>query len=144
MESSGRRTDRAKLRERRSLIVGGKVKTTNCRRDRDNQAVLIDVVQAVEGPEVGPLPSLVWFERADCVNRVLPHALYFSQKSGFEFFGAFGNKKARLIPVTLGPPSADQIELLGQMVEGASQVVENVPGDGRKGDRNRFAAPFDR
>ena len=71
---------------------------------RDNEAVLVDVVQTVEGPETTSLASRVWFERADRINSILPHSLYLSGKSGFEFFGALSNRKACLVPIPVRVP----------------------------------------
>ena len=98
------------------------------RPDWDNQAVLVDVVEAMEGPEIGALSSIVRFESADRIDRVLPHAMYFSWKSGFEFFGSLGDQKTCLVPVAPATRT-DEIELLGQMVQRTAQVVKNVTGD---------------
>ena len=63
------------------------VDTSKARTDSDKQAVLVDIVKLVNDPEIVSLPSLVWFDRVERVNRILPHALYFSRKSGFVFCG---------------------------------------------------------
>ena len=72
--------------------------------------MLIDVVQAVEGIEISPLPTRIWFDRADRINSILPHALYFSVKSRFEIFGTLRNQKACLVPVAFRIPGSDQIQ----------------------------------
>jgi hypothetical protein len=94
----------------------------------DNHAVFVDIVKPVERPEIGPLTSCVWFESADGIDGVLPHALYFSPKHGFKLFGRLGNRKTRLIPKDASPRT-NQVKLLGQMVEGTSKVIEGIASD---------------
>jgi hypothetical protein len=48
--------------------------------------MLVSVVQLMHRPEVR-IPSLVWVDTLDEVNRILPHACYFSVKRGFVIFG---------------------------------------------------------
>jgi len=95
--------------------------------DCHQQAVLIHNVEAVQLPE-GVVPSLVWLDRVDRVDRVLPHALDLSQLSGFVFLGGIEDREIDVIERTwLGRP--DQDELVGQMVESASQVLQDFPSD---------------
>jgi hypothetical protein len=125
-----------KCAARKSLENSPNADTAKARTYRDNQAVLVDVVQAVEGPEAGPLPSVVWFESADRVNSVLPHALYFSGKSGFELFGTTRNQETRIVTIARSVPGSDQIQLLSKVIECASQAVEDVTSDSRKTSRD--------
>ncbi len=94
----------------------------------ENHAVFVDIVKPVERPEIGPLASCVWFERADGIDGVLPHALYFSPKHGFKLFGRLGNRETRLIPKG-APARTNQVKLLGQMIEGTSKVIEDIASD---------------
>jgi hypothetical protein len=93
--------------------------------------VFVDVVKAVEGPKISAVPSLVWFETADRFNSILPHALYFSSKSGFKFFGTFCDPETRLIPV-FNSSDPNQVQLLSKVIVGASQAIEYVPSDQSK------------
>jgi hypothetical protein len=101
----------------------------------ENNAVFVDIVKPMEGPEIGSIASLVWFERADRIDSVLSHSLYFSRKSGFKLFGRLSDEKAGFVP-KIAASGADQIELLGKVIEGATKVVENVPGDHADGRRD--------
>src|ERR1700759_2978806 len=100
--------------------------------------MLVDIVKAVEGPEIGPIPTNVWFERFDRINSVLPHALYFSSKSGFEIFGRTRNQKSGLVTAPFRPTGSDQIQLLSKVVECAPEVIEGISSDGWNTDRDGF------
>jgi hypothetical protein len=89
--------------------------------------VLVDVVKSVQNPEIVPLPSLVWFNRVDRVNGILPHTLYFSRSRGFVFRGLTGNRKASFVAESMGTFGADKVELLGKMVEGGSEILDRIP-----------------
>lgn len=51
------------------------------RSDSKQKAVFVDCVKSVETPE-RVIPSFVWLDRIDSVNRILAHSLYFSSKVG--------------------------------------------------------------
>jgi hypothetical protein len=120
--------------------TGRQANPDESRSDRNNQAVFVDIVKAMEDPEISPPTSLVWFERANRIDSVLPHALYFSWKSGFEFFGRRGDQKTCLVPVSIGTSSANQVQLLSQVVQRTSQVIEDIPSDSREASWNGFGA----
>lgn len=115
----------------RPLHLGGHVitdiKTAHLRTHGDQKAVLIHDIEPVELPE-GGVSSFVWFDRVDRVDRVLPHALYLSKLAGFIFLGGVKNRE---IDVVERPrlTRSDQDELVGHMVKGTSQALEDFPGD---------------
>src|SRR5262249_45103776 len=83
-----------------------------CAKIRPNcqqQAVLVDVVQAVQAIKDFPIASAVWFGTVDSVYGILPHSLHSSKKSGFVFRGVLENgevymgKKARFRPCRRTP-----------------------------------------
>jgi len=98
-------------------------------------SVLVDVVKLMQDLKVVPLPSIVGFERAERIDGVLPHALYFSANMAFVFRGLRRNEKAGFLPIFDGSGS-DEIKLLGQMVEGGSEVLDGVAQNCRDGRRN--------
>jgi hypothetical protein len=99
--------------------------------NRDQQAVLVDVVELVDYPEVVPLASLVWFESVERVNRVLAHSLYYSWKSSFVLGRILFDQELDVPGHSVGAAS-DEEELLGQMIESTSEVLDGVSGDGCK------------
>ncbi len=88
---------------------GADIEALKCGPDCHNQAVFVDIVQAMEGPEIGPIASRVWFDRFERIHRILPHSLYFSRKAGFEIFGARRDEKTCLVPVAFGAPDTHEI-----------------------------------
>src|SRR5450631_577065 len=69
---------------------------------RNKGAVLVDVVQAVQDPEIISLPTFVWFERRKSVDSLSPHLLYFSANRAFVLRGFLSNEEAGLFPVDGG------------------------------------------
>lgn len=98
----------------------------------DQQAVLVDVVKFVEQPE-RVVPTFVWFDRVDYVYSILPHALYFSSASGFVYRGTVKNRER--CPKR-GIFASNQDQLMGQVVQRTSEIVQSVAGDCRKRRRS--------
>jgi hypothetical protein len=92
----------------------------------DERPMLVDIVESVEGPEIVSLPTFVWFERAERVYGLLPHALYFSASMSFVFRGARRNIKTGLLPKS-GSATSNEIELSGEIIEGRPKVVQGIP-----------------
>lgn len=114
--------------------------TMETRPDSHNQTVFVDVVQAMEGPQIGPLASHVWFDRADRIDGVLPHTLYYSRKSGFKIFSRRRDQKAGLVTIALRAPGSDKIQLLSKVVERIPKAMENVARNGWKNGGDRLDA----
>ena len=72
------------------------------------------------------LPPLVWLDRVDRVDRVLPHALYLSRLAGFIFLGRVEDRKIDMIERPRLTRS-DEDELVGQMVESTSKALQDFP-----------------
>ena len=106
----------------------GDCKTRSCDVDKwgEQRMVLVGNVQIVENPESCALPTLIRFGRVNCIYGTLRHALYFFSKSGFVFHGVIKDGESGL----LGRDRAvDENKLIGEVVKGASEIVNNVPGD---------------
>jgi len=110
------------------------IETLIARSNSNQQAVLVDIVKLMEYPKIVSPPSFVWFERAQRVYSVLPHALYFSWKSGFVFIGAPLDQKIGMKSRS-GVVRTDEKQLLSQMVEGTPKVLDNVASDSCETDR---------
>ena len=95
---------------------------------RDQGAVFVDVIQAVKDPEINSLPIFVWFERRECIDGLSSHLLYFFAHHAFVLRRFLSNEEARLFPVN-GGPASNEIQLLGEMVQGGSQVMDRIPQD---------------
>ena len=87
--------------------------------DGQEQAMFLDCVQSGQHPEK-IVSSLVWLERVDRVERLLPRALHFFAFCGFIFFGRVANRE-------VNPPSIGRIvpgirahELIREMVQRAA------------------------
>ena len=123
--------------ERRSFFRGGvdhhhrdKINRPKTGPNSDQGSVFVDIVQAMEGPKCVSLPTFVWFERAECIDSLLPHALYFSAKETFVLRGFRCNEETGFFPV-LGSPASCEVELLSKVVESRSQILDGVSEDDR-------------
>lgn len=97
------------------------------RSNSKQQAMLVDVVKAVKTPE-RVIPSFVWFDTLNRVNRILPHALYFSSEKGrCVFRGTLDDGKTGFAARSV---ACHKNKVIGEVVKGTSEVVKNVPADG--------------
>ncbi len=96
----------------------------------DEQAVLVDVVQAINEPE-RVIPTRVRFGRDDRVERSLAGALYFSSREGLKTLGRWREREGDIAGFGVGriSPEASTNQLEGEVVERAAQVMEHVPGN---------------
>lgn len=92
------------------------------------QAVLVNLVKFVDTPE-RIVPTFVWFDRMDRVFSLLPHALYFSVEEGRHVFCGIASNWETALRGNGATSLAD--EMAGKMVEGTSQVLQNVPDNQR-------------
>lgn len=96
--------------------------------NREQQTVLLDVVQLVQNPEA-VIPSLVGFNRVDCIECLLPRTLHFSLLFGFIFLGAIENRKVYPVGFRRTVLRFATDDLVGKMVEGAPKIVNCIPGE---------------
>lgn len=95
----------------------------------DQQLMLVEVVKFFESPEF-VVPSFVWFDLVENVYNILPQVLYFSSKAGKLIVrGAVSNGEVHIPPIRKGRVSLDKVP--NTVVEGASEIAENVPSDQR-------------
>jgi hypothetical protein len=123
-----------------STPMGTKIETSEGRTDSDHETVLVDVVKFVEDPELVSPPSLIWFGRIDCVYGVLPHALYFSSALGFIFRGRSPTNREVDRVVGRVPAGPGQQKSVGQMVESASEGLNDIPSYDRNARRHVYNA----
>jgi hypothetical protein len=103
-----------------------KIQASECAPDSDNNAVLVDVVQAVKHPKLVPLPSFVRFELAKRINSVLPQAaLYFSLK----VVGGIRGGEIEVLVRSGGAKPNDQ-QVIGQMIKSAPEILDCITSDG--------------
>jgi hypothetical protein len=91
------------------------------------QAVLIDVVKSIEGPQFMSFPSSVRFDFAERFYGILPQALYCSSKEGLVLRGVIAKRKVELDVFPSVRPHEKQLP--SQMVEGDPEIVDHIPGD---------------
>lgn len=109
--------------------------------DRDQHAVLVDVVKLVDLPE-NISPTFVWFESIDRFYRILPYTLYFSRCFGLVFCGAFGNGEVD-VPARRDTTIRNKEKLVGQMVQRTPQVVDNTTSNRGNLDRHMIGSSRD-
>jgi hypothetical protein len=102
--------------------------------DAYQKAVLVDSVKAIEHGKVSSISSIVWFECANRVYSVLPQALYFGSKTGFELIGTAVRRKLQVgMSGLAGVRNIPQ--LMDEMVQSAPEVLNDVSSDSGKGMR---------
>ena len=109
------------------------VKAPKVGADCNQQAVFINTVKLVESPE-RIIPTLVWFDRVDSFYRLWPHTLHLWQLLFFVFLGRVKNGEVDIWkwPWFTGSPNH---ELIGEMVECTSQVLDDVANDTSNNER---------
>lgn len=93
----------------------------------DQEAVFVNVVQLMESPE-RVVPTFVRFDRINRFYSFWPETLYFSQFSGFVFCGGVEDRKVQKMGGVYSI-AGDKKQLIDEMIEGASRVVQNVSRD---------------
>jgi hypothetical protein len=90
----------------------------------EQQAVLVNLVKFMDTPE-RIVPTFVWFDRVDRVFGLLPHALYFSIEERRQIFCGIASNWKTALRSNSAVPLTD--EMTGKMVEGTSEVLQNIP-----------------
>ena len=86
------------------------------------------------------ISSLVWFERIDCGERVLSSALYLSLFFGFVFCGVVRNREINPIGIWRCVPGIRTDKLVGEMIEGTHQILNDISCNERQALRRGFDA----
>jgi hypothetical protein len=107
--------------------------------DGHQELVFVRDVELVEPPE-GVVPSLVRFGFLDEVHRSLRRSVYFGGVAVFKSLGALEDGESVLVmdSVTLGAH-----HLTNKQVEGGTEVVDAIPGDGTPPGESRLIQHFD-
>jgi len=92
------------------------------------EAVFVDVIKLVDSPD-DILPTTVWLGCVDCIERILPRSLYFSVSQGWIFAGAVGDGVLDFPGLSGRLTKPDTDSTVRDMIESASQVVQNIPCD---------------
>ena len=88
--------------------------------------VLVGYVEIVKHPESCAFSTLIRFSSVNRIYSTLRHAFYSSGSLGFVFCGTIPDWISGLLG---GGRTVDVNELVGKVVKGASEVVDNVSGD---------------
>lgn len=93
----------------------------------ETEAVLVDVVQLMDAPE-DVVSALVWFQPIDLFYRLWPDALYLS--SFFGMVSSFVTRDGKFYaPTWRGATGPDYGEMICEVVESTSQVVDHIASD---------------
>ena len=93
--------------------------------------MFINVVETMKHPQFMALPSLIWLDTAKHLYSVWPQALYYSLQSGFEFRGTIPDNELVSFLRTGFSCRPDDKQLLCDVVENGSQVMNCVSGNSR-------------
>jgi len=88
--------------------------------------VLVSDVQIVENPESCALTILIRFGSVNCIFGALGYAIYSSSALSFVFCGVIPDRERGLLGMGL---TVTVNKLVSEVVEGASEVVDNVSND---------------
>src|SRR5215213_9681782 len=88
--------------------------------------VLVGYVEIVKHPESCAFSTLIRFGSVNRIYGTLRHALYSSGSLGFVFCGTIPDRISGLLGRVR---TVDVNELVGKVVKGASEVVDNVSGN---------------
>jgi len=100
----------------------------------EQESMFVSIVETVETPQRF-IPTVIRFERVDGIFDILPQSLYFSSELGrCVLLGTLANREAR--DPADGRPIIGEHELPNHMVKNASEIVDDVPNNGRNRERN--------
>lgn len=126
--------------------IGSNIDVSEQSPRRKDHTMLVDVVHCMEAPEGVTLisvPSLVWFDAIDEVDRVLLKSLYFSRRLGFVFRGTIEDGKTNVRADTSSLTAGGETEQLkGKMVQSAPEILNYIADDQRDREWNRAAADY--
>jgi hypothetical protein len=95
----------------------------------NNSAVLIHDVESVENPQQR-LTSLARIDLADRFYDFFPEGLYWSEGFGFRHLGVVIDGELDSSPLVERISSGNKEKLVGQMIQGSSRCVNNLPYQG--------------
>jgi hypothetical protein len=130
----------------RSQHMGNNIDVSEQSTRREDHTMLVDVVHCVEAPEGVTLisvPSSVWFDVIDEVDRILLKSLYFSQRLGFVFRGTIEDGKINVRADTSSLTAGGKTEQLkGKVVQSAPEILNYIADDQRDNKWNRSDADY--
>lgn len=92
----------------------------------EDYPVLVYVVQAMQQPQI-VVPSLIWFERVDQINRRLAHSLYWSTShASYVYLGRSADRENGVAQIEAGP-AMEGGKSASKMVERTPQILNHVP-----------------
>ena len=102
----------------------------------EQRMVLVGNVQIVENPESRALSTLIRFASVNCIYSTLRYPFYFPSKSACVFLGVIKDGESGLLG---WGRAVEENKLIGEVVKGASEIVDNVSNnksdfDGRRLD----------
>jgi hypothetical protein len=112
------------------------IELPHCGPSSQQQTMFVSDIEIMESPKI-VVPSLVWFDTFDDVNRFLPHSLYLSRKRGLFIFGGRNVFKDRKSGGFGNSSVVDSNEMADQIVESTPDVLENVTSDKQNFRRDR-------
>jgi hypothetical protein len=87
--------------------------------------MFINNIKFIKNPKVTTSSSPVWLNGIDGLYGFLPHTTHFSVTTNFVFCGTRKNGKVN-VPKRARRVSPDTHQMVSQMVERASQIVNNI------------------
>ncbi len=98
----------------------------SCSNTRDEQTMLVHIVESMESPE-HVIPTLVRLERRDFVDYVRPHSSYFSGTAGRVLLGSLEYWEGGIANVVCGICGKNQFA--GQVVQRRSEVLQRISNE---------------
>ncbi len=92
--------------------------------DKNQKAVLVDIVEFLEDPKSVSVPTVVRLDRIDDFYRVWPRTLYLSSSLGYVFRGTVKDRKGDGFDIPQAASSNPKLH--GDVVQSASQIVDGV------------------
>lgn len=105
-----------------------KVEAARGRSDSQEKTVFVEAVEAMENPELVPLPSLVRFDTEERIYGVLPESLLLSLNEGHVLRGIETKGKVELSIKCAR--ILDEQKLSSQVIKGGAEVLDCIPSKG--------------
>lgn len=124
LEVMSRRADDRSSTTKRSAFAWRHAAAHRYSSDRKNQTMLVHDVKLMQLPKMVAPPSLVWLDTVEQMVAILPDAWYLSARQGWKVFGSIRNWERRIL---LWDDPGRAHKSIGQVIQGASQIVDSIP-----------------
>jgi hypothetical protein len=116
--------DELRLSDRSGFFAWNQCAANRYGRYRQQQTMLVNDIQLMQLPKAVAPPSLIWLDTVENFVTILPKAWYFAARRPYVCFGCVEDWERRVL---VGCPPSSNNQRIGEVVERASEIMDNIP-----------------